>query len=506
MEASSKEDEILDVAIIGAGFGGLAMAIALKKAKRTAFRVFEKAPDLGGTWLFNRYPGIACDIPSFLYSFSFAQNPDWSRSYSSGAEIWRYMKRVADDNELYPYLQFNSPVSSAQYDEIARLWRVTLGAGETVWARTVVTGTGALHVPSLPDIKGLEDFEGPKFHSAEWDERFDPVGKTVAVIGTGASAIQIVPSIAGKARQIYLFQRTPAWIVPRFDRPTSAVAKAFFRHVPLLQTLYRAFVYTRMELRAIAFTVWPLLMKQLEKPARAYLDAAVLDPELRAALTPSYRIGCKRVLVSDDFYPAMNRKDVMLVTSPIERIEQDSIVTADGVRRPVDAIVTATGFRVTDWLPGVTVIGRGGRDLTAEWRNGGAARAYYGITAEGFPNLFMLLGPNTGLGHNSIIFMIEAQTRYIMRCLKWLWSGEADSVEVRADVQRSFNAWLNARMRRTVWLTGCRSWYLNPDGTNSTIWPSFTLSYWWYTHSAHKGDFVLSLKKQPCELHLGALP
>ncbi|MBU6298221.1 MAG: NAD(P)/FAD-dependent oxidoreductase [Alphaproteobacteria bacterium] len=491
MDAPSKEDEILDVAIIGAGFGGLAMAIALKNAGRTAFRVFEKAPDLGGTWLFNRYPGIACDVPSFLYSFSFAQNANWSRSYSPGNEIWRYMKTVADDYSLHPYLRFNAPVSRTEYDETKRLWRITVSTSEIVYARAVVTGTGALHVPSQPDIKGLEDFANPKFHSAEWDERFDPCGTTVAVIGTGASAIQIVPSIAGKARQVYLFQRTPAWIVPRFDRSTSAVTKTLFRHMPLLQKLYRAFLYTHMELRAVAFTVWPSLMKRLEKLALAYLDATVHDPDVRAALTPNYTIGCKRVLVSDDFYPAMNRKDVALVTAPIERVGRDAIVTADGMRRPVDAIVTATGFRVTDWLPGVKVIGRAGRDLTAEWRRTGAARAYYGIAAEGFPNFFMLLGPNTGLGHNSIIFMIEAQTRYIIHCLRWLWSGDADSVEVRADIQDTFTKWLNARMKRTVWLTGCRSWYLNPDGTNSTIWPSFTLSYWWRTRAARKGDFVL---------------
>ncbi len=495
MDAPSKEDGILDVAIIGAGFGGLAMAIALKKAGRTAFRVFEKASDLGGTWLFNRYPGIACDVPSFLYSFSFAQNPDWSRCYSSGDEIWRYMKRVADDHGLHPYLHFNVPVTRAQYDEAARLWQVTLGTGETVLTRALVTGTGALHVPSLPDINGLDTFAGAKFHSAEWHEDFDPAGKTVAVIGTGASAIQIVPSIAGKAHQVYLFQRTPAWVVPRFDRPTSAMTKALFRHLPLLQRLYRTLVYTRMELRAIAFTVWPSLMKQLEKPARAYLDAAIQDPGLRAALTPNYTIGCKRVLVSDDFYPAMNRENVALITARIERIEREAIVTADGVRLTVDAIVTATGFRVTEWIPGVQLIGRDGRDLTREWHKAGAARAYYGITAEGFPNLFMLLGPNTGLGHNSIIFMIEAQTRYIMRCLKWLWAGEAESVEVCAEVQRTFNEWLNARMQRTVWLTGCKSWYLNPDGTNSTIWPSFTLTYWWRTHAARRSDFVLETAK-----------
>ena len=495
--ASPHEGEVLDVAVVGAGFAGLSIAIALKKAGRTSFRVFEKAADLGGTWLFNRYPGIACDVPSFLYSFSFAQNSGWSRSYSPGDEIWHYMKRVSNAYGLAPYLRFNARVTRAQYDEAAQLWHLTFATGETVVARALVTGMGALHVPSFPAIEGLENFTGPKFHSAEWDDDFDVTGKTVAVIGTGASAIQIVPQIADKAQQVLLYQRTPAWVLPRMDRPTSAMMKALFRHVPLLQRLYRAWIYARMELRAVAFTVWPSLMNRLEKLAVAYLDATVNDPKLRKELKPNYTIGCKRVLISDDFYPAMNRKDVALVTSPIREIEKDAIVTEDGKRRPVDAIVLATGFRVTDWIPGAQIIGRGGRDMTREWREAGSARAYLGTVTEGFPNLFMLLGPNTGLGHNSIIFMIEAQTRYTMDCLKWLWSGRAGSVEVRTDVQRAFNERLDSQMRRTVWLSGCRSWYLNENGTNSTIWPSFTLSYWWKTHRARKRDFLLNSARTP---------
>jgi cation diffusion facilitator CzcD-associated flavoprotein CzcO len=489
--ASSQEDAILDVAIIGAGFSGLSMAIALKKAGRNSFRIFEKASDLGGTWLFNAYPGCACDVPSFLYSFSFAQNPSWSRSYSPSGEIWRYMKGVSDRFGLSQHLRFNAPVAQARYDEAARNWHLTLGSGEAVVARAVVTGTGALHVPQFPTIEGLENFTGPKFHSAEWDKNFDYTNKTIAVIGTGASAIQIVPAIAGSAKKVILFQRTPAWVLPRLDRSTPGWAKALFRCAPLLQRLYRAFIYARMESRAIAFTVNPKLMKRLEKMALEYMAAAIPDAKLRAALTPDYTIGCKRVLISDDFYPAMNRQNVELVTSAISHVETDAVVTSDGMRHPVDAIVYATGFRPTDWIPGMQVLGRGGRDLTQEWRDAGAARAYYGITTEGFPNLFMLLGPNTGLGHNSIIFMIEAQTRYAMDCLKWLWSGLAQSIEVRKEVQRAFNDKLDADMKRTVWMSGCKSWYLNADGTNSTIWPSFTLSYWWKTHSARQADFRL---------------
>ena len=331
---SSQQDGVLDVAIVGAGFSGLSMAIALKKAGRYSFRIFEKASDLGGTWLFNTYPGCACDVPSFLYSFSFAQNPSWSRSYSPSEEIWRYMKGVADRFGLAPHLRFDAPVAQAQYDEASGNWRLKLGSGETIVARALVTGTGALHVPQFPTIAGLENFSGPKFHSAEWDKNFDHANKTVAVVGTGASAIQIVPAIAGHAKKVVLFQRTPAWVLPRLDRDTPGWAKALFRRAPLLQRLHRTLIYARMESRAIAFTVNPKLMKRLEKMALQYMAAVIPDPKLRAALTPDYTIGCKRVLISDDFYPAMNRQNVELATSAISHVEADAVVTADGERHP----------------------------------------------------------------------------------------------------------------------------------------------------------------------------
>ena len=497
---SDAETPELDVAIIGAGVSGMGMAIALKKAGRNNFRVFEKEKDLGGTWLLNRYPGCACDVPSFLYSFSFAQNPNWSRSYSPQGEIWRYMKDVAERYDLGPHMRFDAGVNSADWDDAHQLWRVRLKSGEAVTARALVSGTGALHVPSYPAIKGIESFTGKVMHSAEWDESYDLTGKRVAVIGTGASAIQIVPSIAGKVAHLDLFQRTPAWVMPRMDRAIPQSLKDRFRRFPFLQRLMRTFIYSRMEMGAIAFTMRPSMMKSFEGLARKYLARAVPDTALREKLTPNYVIGCKRVLVSDDFYPSLQRDNVSLVTTPIREIAPTGVVTEDGTLHEADVLICATGFRVTDWLANLKITGRGGRTLVEEWKKAGQASAYYGITVAGFPNFFMLLGPNTGLGHNSVVFMIEAQVRYAMDCLGWLWRGKAGAVEPRADIQQSFMDALNAKMRNTVWMSGCKSWYLNENGTNSTIWPSFTLSYWWRTHGARKSDFVFEPGRAPVKV------
>lgn len=480
----------LDVAIVGAGFSGICMAIQLKKAGYTSFRIFEKAGDLGGTWRDNRYPGCACDVPSHLYSFSFEQNPDWSRSYSPQDEIWRYMKHCASKYELLPYFSFEMDLTAADYDETAQFWQLTFKNGQTVTARALVSAIGALHLPAFPKIEGLESFAGRKFHSSQWDDGYDLVGKNVGVIGTGASAIQIVPSIAAKVKTISLFQRTPAWILPRMDRAFSSRTKRLFRFVPALQRSFRNLIYWLMESRALGFTGNRKLMEKVEGLARGYIEKSIPDPKLRAALTPDYQIGCKRVLVSNDFYAALNRPNVELVTTAIERVTEDGIVTADGKARPLDAIIFATGFRATELLSEVAVTGRGGRQLKDDWRQG--AEAYYGITVAGYPNMFMLLGPNTGLGHNSIIFMIEAQVRYTMACLGWLLREGAGEIAVRGETQRAFNEELHRSMARTVWQSGCRSWYLNGNGTNSTIWPGFTVSYWWRTQRARKVDFDIA--------------
>jgi cation diffusion facilitator CzcD-associated flavoprotein CzcO len=483
MNAPFKQAADLDVAIIGAGFSGLCMAIKLKESGYQSFKIFEKASDLGGTWRDNRYPGCACDVPSHLYSFSFEQNPDWSRSFSPQAEIWRYMKACAGKHGILPHMRFNAGVASALYDESAQLWRLRLKDGETVTARTVVSGIGALHLPAFPKLKGLESFAGRSFHSSEWDESYDLTGKRVAVIGTGASAVQIVPNIADKVATLALFQRTPSWILPRMDRAYADKTKNRFRNFPFLQRLLRNVIYWVLESRALGFISKPGILKPAEKMARDYIARTIPDPALRAKLTPDYAIGCKRILISDDFYPALARPNVELVTDAIKEVTPQGIVTEDGKLRELDAIVFATGFRATELLSEMPVTGRGGRKLADDWKDG--AQAYYGIAVAGYPNFFMLLGPNTGLGHNSVIFMIEAQVRYVMDCLRW----GAGEVEVRADVQRDFNATIRAKMDRTVWKSGCRSWYLNADGSNSTIWPGFTVDYWWKTRRARRGDF-----------------
>ncbi len=486
MNAPFRDPQVLDVAVVGAGFSGLCMAIKLKQAGRTNFRVFEKAADIGGTWYLNRYPGCACDVPSHLYSFSFEQNPCWSRAYSPAGEIWRYQKAVAEKHGLMPFIRLNAEVARAEYDEAAALWRLTLASGEQASARALVAGAGILHVPFTPEIKGAQSFAGKVMHTAAWDDGYDLAGERVAVIGTGASAVQLVPAIAEKVAHLDLYQRTPGWVLPRMDYSFADDAKRRFARFPLLQRLFRTLIYWRAEILALAFTRKPKLVAKFQKLAEGYLASAVPDPVLRKKLTPDFPIGCKRVLISDDFYPALQRPNVEVIADAVAEIRPDGVVTADGKLREVDAIVYATGFRVTDWLSHVDIRGRGGRKLTDDWKDG--ASAYYGVAVNGYPNMFLLLGPNTGLGHNSVVFMIEAQVRYAMDCLKWLWNG-AGTVEVKKDVQDVFNARLHEKMKGTVWMSGCKSWYLNPNGTNSTIWPDFTVTYWWQTHAAHKRDF-----------------
>lgn len=494
MNAPFRDPRMLDVAIIGAGFSGLCMAIKLKEAGRTNFKVFEKASDIGGTWFLNRYPGCACDVPSHLYSFSFEQNPNWSRAYSPAGEIWRYQKTTAEKHGIMPFIRCNAEVARAEYDELAQVWRLTLADGETFTARALVAGAGILHVPLYPEIKGASSFAGKVMHTADWDDSYDLAGKRVAVIGTGASAVQLVPGIADKVAHLNLYQRTPGWVIPRMDYAFDEKSKRRFARFPGLQRLFRNAIYLRAESLAYGFTRSPKMIAKFQKLAEAYLAKAIPDPTLRARLTPNFPIGCKRVLISDDFYPALQRENVDVITDAVAEITPKGVVTADGKVREVDAILYATGFRVTDWLSHVDIRGRGGRKLIDDWRDG--ASAYYGVVVNGYPNMFLLLGPNTGLGHNSVVFMIEAQVRYAMDCLKMLWKG-AGALEVKADVQAAFNATLHEKMKSTVWMSGCKSWYLNPNGTNSTIWPYFTVTYWRKTRSAKRRDFDLAPVRIP---------
>jgi cation diffusion facilitator CzcD-associated flavoprotein CzcO len=484
-----------DVAILGAGFSGLCMGIALKKAGYKSFVILEKAGDLGGTWRDNHYPGCVCDVPSHLYAFSFEQNPDWSRHYPPQAEIWRYMHSCASKYGILPNIRFESAVNAAEFNEAGHHWRITCADGRTLTARAIVCGIGALHLPAIPAIEGLETFSGHTFHSSQWDDSIDLTGRAVGVIGTGASAIQIVPAIAAQAGALRLFQRTPAWVLPRNDSAYSERAKRLFRAVPGLQSLYRTLLYWRLEATAPAFLGNRGLAKKAAAMARAHLEKAIADPGMRAALTPDYTIGCKRILLSDDFYPALQRDNVTLVTQPVVRATPRGLVTADGREHALDILIHATGFRANEPLAELRVAGRGGHTLSHDWRYG--AEAYYGMAVSGYPNFFMLLGPNSGLGHNSILFMIEAQARYIAHCLGWLLREGAQEVEVRRDVQRGFNARLKAKLGGTVWQSGCRSWYLNPNGSNSSIWPDYTFSYWWQTRQPDPHHFTFKLPQAP---------
>ncbi|GAA3829576.1 NAD(P)/FAD-dependent oxidoreductase [Sphaerisporangium flaviroseum] len=465
------------ITIIGSGFAGLCMAIKLKEAGYHDFVILEKEQDLGGTWRDNTYPGCACDVPSPMYSFSFELNPEWSRLFAPQREIWDYMRRCVEKYELTPHLRFGREVCGLEYEDATGRWRVGTGDGETFTTNALVSGIGALHVPSLPEIPGRQSFAGRAFHSANWDHSCDLTGKRVAVIGTGASAIQFVPRIAAQVERLHLFQRTAPWIQPKPDVPLSPRLRSALRTMPLAGRALRNAVYWLLETRALGFTVDPRLMKVHQVMAERHLAAQVPDPALRAKLTPDYTIGCKRILLSDDYYPALGRDNVELITDRITEIREHSIVDATGREHPVDVIVYGTGFKVTDALNEQRIIGRNGLKIQEAWREG--IESYLGTSTAGFPNLFFLLGPNTGLGHNSVVFMIEAQVRYVMSCLRLLSRTRAKALDVRPSAQQAYNDRLQERLSRLVWSEGgCVSWYLDDKGRNRTLWPGFTFEFW----------------------------
>jgi cation diffusion facilitator CzcD-associated flavoprotein CzcO len=479
------------LAIIGSGFAGLGMAIQLKKAGYDDFVILEKADDLGGTWRDNLYPGCACDVPSHMYSFSYELNPGWSRMFAPQQEIWDYLRRCADKYALRSHMRFGSTVDALEWDESDRHWRVTLTDGTVLTPKAVVSGIGALHVPSLPAIAGAERFAGTMFHSAQWDHSCDLRGKRVAVIGTGASAIQFVPPVAEEASSLRVFQRTPPWIQPKPDFVIPRWARGAFRHVPGVQRAFRNTIYWVLETRATGFTINPKLMAPQEKVARAHIARQVRDPELRAKVTPDYTIGCKRILLSSDYYPALSKPHVDVVTDEITQITETGLVTADGTEHEADVIIYGTGFKVTDALGEQRIIGRDGLKIQEAWADG--IEAHHGITIAGFPNLFFLLGPNTGLGHNSVVFMIESQVQHVLSCLRLLTEEKAESIEVRPSAQRKFNDRMQRRLNKAVWSEGgCKSWYLDEHGVNRTLWPGFTFEYWARTRRARGRDYKLS--------------
>lgn len=469
------EDANYDVLIVGAGFSGLGMAIKLKQRGELSFAVLEKADSLGGTWRDNHYPGAACDIPSNLYSFSFAQNPDWTRLYPPQAEIKAYLEACADRFGVRPHLKFNTALKRARWDEGAQVWRCETSAGGTIIARVLISAMGGLHLPRLPDLPGLESFQGESWHSARWRHEVALDGKRVALIGAGASAIQIAPQIAKKAGQLDLYMRTPPWIVPRRDQAVPAKTRALFRRLPLAQELARRALYAVIEMRVLAFLAPRKNGGVGALVARKHLARQVKDETLRAKLTPKYEMGCKRVLVSDDFYPTLKRANVALIGDGARALTENGVIDGAGAERPADVIIFATGFKAMDILAEVEVFGRGGRALRDDWAEG--PEAYLGTMVAGYPNFFALMGPNSGLGHNSMIYMIESQYNFVLDALKQMRQRGAGALEVKAEAQATFNAALQARLARTVWSTGCASWYLSADGKNRALWPDFTFRF-----------------------------
>jgi cation diffusion facilitator CzcD-associated flavoprotein CzcO len=489
VHATESGAETLEVLIVGAGFSGLAMAIRCRQAGIGPMRVIEKAEDIGGTWRENTYPGAACDVPSHLYSLSFAPKADWTRMYASQPEIQAYLRETAERHGLMPLIQFGTAFSGATWDEARAHWHVETDRGPII-TRSIVSAMGGLHHPSYPDLPGRDAFAGAAFHTAAWDHSVDLAGKRVGVIGTGASAIQVVPEIAKVAGHLTLFQRTPPWIMPKHDHAIAGSTKARYRRLPFLRRLERARLFWLHELRAFfGFTKVSKLTKQAEGLARHHLSKAVPDRALRAKLTPNYRLGCKRVLISDDYYPALQRPNVILETGDIARLTGAGVTTADGRVHDLDVIVYATGFDVTGSFARMNLVGRNGQRLAEAWSDG--MGAYQGITVAGFPNYFMLLGPNTGLGHNSIIAMIEVQVRHVLDCLEALRGG-ARAIEVRPEAQARFLDWIRTRLADSIWQTGgCRSWYLDAQGRNTTLWPDSVMAYRRSARRARMADYRL---------------
>ena len=459
------------VAVVGSGFAGLGMAIRLRRAGIEDFVVLERADDVGGTWRDNSYPGCACDVPSHLYSFSFAPNPAWTSTFSPQPEIWDYLRACAQRYGVMEHIRFGHEVHDAAWDEDAQHWCIETSQG-ALTAQVLVLGTGPLSAPSIPDLPGLERFEGTTFHSATWDHDHDLDGERVAVVGTGASAIQFVPQIQPRVGKLHVFQRTAPWIMPRPDRPLKPWERRLYRALPAAQLLMRAGIYWARESFVLGFR-HPRVMRLGQRLALRHLHRQVGDPELRRKLTPTYRMGCKRVLISNDYLPALTRPNVELVTDAIAEVRPRSIVTADGIEREVDTIIFGTGFHVTDMPAAERVRGADGRSLAEHWN--GSPQAHMGAMVAGYPNLFFLVGPNTGLGHNSIVFMIESQCNYVLSALRLMDQRGAAELDVRPEAQAAYNARVQEQMRGTVWTSGgCASWYLDAQGRNTTLWPSFT--------------------------------
>jgi cation diffusion facilitator CzcD-associated flavoprotein CzcO len=486
--------EHVEIAIIGTGFSGLGVALRLKRERHNDFLLLERAGDLGGTWRDNHYPGCCCDIPSHVYSYSFELNSAWTRGFASQPEILAYLRGAAAKHGILPHIRYHHEVTDARWDESTQRWDVATTGGRFS-ARILVSAAGPLSDPSFADIPGLSDFQGTMFHSATWDHGHDLGGERVAVIGTGASAIQFVPQIQPRVGRLHLFQRTPPWVIPRFDHRITRPERWLLGTIPFAPAVVRVVLYWALEVRVVGFRN-PALMRAAETIARWHLRRQVPDPQLRAKLTPDYTLGCKRILVSDDYYPALTRPNVELITDGVAEVRSRSVITTAGAEIPVDTIIFGTGFHVTDFPVATRVRGRAGRTLAEQWTS--SMQAYLGLSVAGFPNFFLMIGPNTGLGHNSMVFMIESQLNYLMSCLAVMRERGAVTVEVREDAQAAFNTEIDGAMKGTVWTAGrCRSWYLDATGRNSTLWPGWSFRFRSRTRRFEPQKYRLGSQRPP---------
>lgn len=465
-----------EVGIVGAGFAGLAAALRLKKSGKTSFVVFERAAEPGGTWRDNVYPGCACDVASPLYSLRQALNSGWSRLYAGQPEILAYMNDVVQKNDLRKHIRFQTDIVTAVFQKDIGGWVLTDRSGNSYSVHLLVLGTGPLNRPHIPNFAGLATFKGNYFHSSQWDSSFDFTGKKVAVIGTGASAIQIIPALAPIVEHLTVFQRTPAWVTPRNDRALTEAQHRRWKKFPTLLWLKREAIYWFSEFLGLGFVGFEPINRIMRQVALGRLKRQVKDPETRQKLTPTYKIGCKRILRSDDYYKTFNRQNVTLVTDAIDQFTEEGIV-ANGRLHPLDAVVFGTGFIAADIHLYLQVIGPGGDNLIDRWKVTGA-EAYRGTTVAGFPSLCLLLGPNTGLGHNSVVHMMESQLNYVMGYLQHLEQmPEGAYLDVKEDVQRRYNTDLQRKFKGTVWSSGCQSWYLNAAGKNTTLYPRLSARF-----------------------------
>lgn len=489
------------VAIVGGGFGGLCMAIKLREAGIDDFILLEKREDVGGTWRENSYPGAACDVQSHMYSFSFEGNPEWSHRYSGQQEIHEYIQRVTDKHSIRDFTRFNSEVVGAHFDETHAHWTLNLKDGSQIVCQHWVLASGPLHVPSFPNIKGLDTFKGKVIHSSQWDHDYDLSGKKIVSIGTGASAVQYIPEVAKSAGQLTVVQRTPPWIIPRDERAYSGMSKWMFRAFPALRKLHRLRLYLSNEARVLPIFN-PRIARMGEPLLKAFIRYQVKDKALAEKLTPSYTLGCKRILISNAYYPTFTRDNVSLVTEGIEEIREDRIVFKDGSEEKMDCLLLGTGF-ITDpriYMKEFPITGLSGHNLQDDWKD--AAEAYLGTTVSGYPNMFQLVGPNTGLGHNSIIFMIECQVRYIMDAIAKLDQKGAAYMDVKADVMDAFNEKMQSELKGTVWQNGgCSSWYQQADGRNTALWPHATFQFMYRTRKVSAEDYqwMPAAKAKPIE-------